>query len=72
METSGAKSLYINCAVSIFYGTEIEIWARFGLVGSTEKIIWADYEQLVRAVFLSFHGQKKRILFKFFLAENRL
>ena len=30
-----AKSLYISRAVSNFYGTEIEIWAGYGLVGST-------------------------------------
>ena len=30
-----AKSLYISCAVNNFYGTEIEIWAGFGPVGST-------------------------------------
>ena len=55
-----------------FYGTGIEIWARrvlaeiwagFGPVGITgKKKIWADYEQLFRPVFSSFHGQKKRKL----------
>ena len=45
-------------AMSNFYGTEIEIWASFGLVGNTEKI-GADYEQPVRAVFSCFHGQNK-------------
>ena len=40
------------------YGTEIEIWAGFGPVGSIEKTIWVDYEQLLRAVFSCFHGQK--------------
>ena len=30
-----------------FYRTGIEIWAGFGPVGSTEKNIWADYEQLL-------------------------
>ena len=49
--------------MSNFYGTEIEIWAGFGPVGNTEKKNWADYEQLLRAVFLCFQGQ----LFKFFL-----
>ena len=29
--------------VSNFYGTEIEIWARFGPVGNTKKN-WANYE----------------------------
>ena len=52
------KSLYLSCAVSNFYGTEIEIWAGFGPVGNTEKKIWADYEQLLRAVFSCFQGQK--------------
>jgi hypothetical protein len=32
---------------------------RFGLVGNTEKN-WADYEQLFRAVFSSFHGGKNK------------
>ena len=35
-----AKSLYRSRAGSHFYGTEYEIWAGFGLVGNTEKIIW--------------------------------
>ena len=36
-----------------FYGTRIEIWAGFGPVGNTEKNkVWADYEQLLRAVLL--------------------
>ena len=43
-----------------FCGTGIEIWAEFGLVGITEKKIRADYEQLFRPVFSSFHGQKKK------------
>ena len=34
---SETKSLYISREVSNFYGTEIEIWAGFGLVGNTEK-----------------------------------
>ena len=29
--------------VTNFYGTEIEIWARFGPVGNTKKN-WANYE----------------------------
>ena len=32
-----SKSLWIKCAVSIFYETEFEIWAGFGLVGSIEN-----------------------------------
>ena len=51
------SALYISCAVSNFYGTEIEIWAGFGPVGSTKKN-WADYEQPLRAVFSCFQGQK--------------
>ena len=39
-----------------FYGTDIEIWAGFGPVGNTETN-WANYEQLLMAVFLCFHGQ---------------
>ena len=35
-----------------------KIWAGFGPVGNTEKKIGADYEQLLRAVFSSFQGQK--------------
>ena len=63
MQTSGTKSLYISCMVGIFYVTEIDIWAGFEPVSSTEKIIWADYEQPLRAVFLCFHGQKNRFFF---------
>ena len=33
---------------------------RFVLVGYTEKKTWADYEQLLRAVFSSLHGQKEK------------
>ena len=33
------STLYISPAVSNFYGTGIEIWARFGPVGNTEKIV---------------------------------
>ena len=41
-----------------FYGTGIEIWAGFGPIGSTEKKVWADYEQLLSVVFPCFQGQK--------------
>ena len=51
-----SKSLYRSRAGRHFYGTENEIWAGFGPVGNTEKKKWADYEQLLRAVFLYFHG----------------
>ena len=58
-DESDAKSLYISRVASNFYGTEIEIWAGFGPVGNTEKKNWADYEQLLRAVFSCFQEQKK-------------
>ena len=46
-----------------FYGTGIEMWAGFGLVGITEKRkIWANYEQLFMPFFSSFHGQKRKKL----------
>ena len=57
------KSFYISCAVSNFYGTEIEIWAGFGPVGNTETKIGVDYEQILRAVFSCFHGQKNGLIF---------
>ena len=41
-----------------FYGTGIEIWAGFRLVGITEKKNWADYEQFLKPFFSCFHGQK--------------
>jgi hypothetical protein len=47
--------------VSNFYRTEIEIWAGFGPVGSTEKKIGADCEQLLRAVLSCFHGKKIQV-----------
>ena len=51
-----------------FNGTGIEIWAEFGPIGSTEKRVSGDYEQLLRVVFSCFHGQKinGRILFSYF------
>ena len=45
--------------VGNFYGTEIEIWAGFRLVGNIEKKNWEDYEQLWRWVLSCFQGQKK-------------
>ena len=58
-----SKVIVYNCrsrAGSHFYGTEYEIWADFGPVGNTEKKDGgADYEQLLRAVFSCFQGQKK-------------
>ena len=55
------QSLYISNVVSNFYGTEIEIWAGFGPVGSTEKKIGDGYRQLLRAVFSC-----TKICFEFF------
>ena len=49
------KSHYIE--VAQYYGTEYEIWADFGPVGNTEKKFWADYEQLLRAVFSCFQEE---------------
>ena len=49
------KVIIISHAVSIFYGTEIEIWAGFGLIGSTERF-GADYEPFLRVVFYVFIG----------------
>ena len=46
-----------------FYGTGIEVWPGFGPIGSTEKKVWADYEQLLRVVFLCFQGKKKIFFF---------
>ena len=46
-----AKSLYRSCAGRHFYGTENVIWPSFGPVGNSEKKIWADYEQLLSALF---------------------
>ena len=41
------------------YGTGIEIWVGFGPVGNAGKKIGADYEQLLRPAFSSFHGKKR-------------
>jgi hypothetical protein len=47
-----------------FGGTGFLFWGRLGSRASTEKKIGADYEPLVRAVYLCFHSQK--IDLKFF------
>ena len=57
------KVIYRSRAGSHFYGTEYDIWADFGPVGNAEKKCWADYEQLFRAFFSSFHGQKNIYFF---------
>ena len=54
----------MNRSMSIFYGTEIEIWAGFGPFGSTEKKIGANYEQVLRAFFSCFHRQKNKLLLR--------
>ena len=44
-----------------FYGTGIEIWARFGPVGITvKKNICPDHEQLLSPFCSSFRGQKNK------------
>ena len=58
LELPQPKSLYRSLAGRHLYGTENEILAGFGLVGSTEKSFWADYEQLLKVVFFMFSGKK--------------
>ena len=55
--------LYRSRAWRLFFGTEYEIWADFGLVGSTEKKIGVDYEQFFRAVFFMFSWAIKKLIF---------
>ena len=50
--------------MSNFYGTKIEIWDGFGLVGIAEKKIGANYEQLLRSFFPCFQGQKENFKFQ--------
>ena len=45
--------------LAIFYGTEINIWAGFRPVGSTEKKIWPIISNFWGRLFSCFHGQKK-------------
>jgi hypothetical protein len=41
-----------------------QFWAvGCGLGWTVKKKVWADYEQLLRPVFLSFHGQKINSIF---------
>ena len=58
-----AKSLYRSHTGSHFYGTEYEIWADLGRSAIQSKKIWADYEQLLRVFFSSFHGQKMKYIY---------
>ena len=45
----------------VFYKTEMKIWAvGSGLGWTVLKKVWADYEQLLREVFSTFCGQKKK------------
>ena len=44
VERGAFKSLNRRCAGSHIYGTENEIWAGFGPVGTTEKKLGVDYE----------------------------
>ena len=48
--------------MSNFYGTEIEICTGLGPVGSTEKTIWVDNEQLLRAFFYVFMDKNNNIV----------
>ena len=57
VETKVITYLYKSLAGSNFCGTEMEIWAGFGTVGSTEKKNWADYEHFLSAVFSCFREQ---------------
>ena len=48
----------------IFHKTEMKIWAvGCGLGWTVLKKVWADYEQLLKPVFLSFYGQKVNLRF---------
>ena len=61
---AGTRRETLGRAGRHFYGTEYEIWADFEPVGNTEKKRWgADYEQLLKAVFSCFQGQKKFLNF---------
>ena len=47
---------------AIFMEAEYEIWADFGLVGNTEKIIWGRLWATFEGSFSCFHGQKQKML----------
>jgi hypothetical protein len=59
----------ISCGESIFHGTNIEIWAGYGLVDNTEKKRFGPNEQILRTVFSCFHGQKKIFKKKYIVAS---
>ena len=44
----------------IFMENELRFGLDLGQLALLKKDIWADYEQLLRPVFSSFHGQKNR------------
>jgi hypothetical protein len=46
------------------------IWAGFGPIGNTEKKVWADYEQLLRAEKL--HNINLRFFLIFFFAHQNM
>ena len=52
------KSLYESCAGRHFYGTENEIWAGFGPVGSTEKEWRTLMSNFEGGFFHVFRGKK--------------
>ena len=56
------QSHYREVAHCSALGDFYEKYLRFGLVGNTEKYFWANYEQLLRAVFSCFQGQKNEFL----------
>ena len=50
----GPKTLYMS-RVNLM-DQKLKFWSGFGPVGSTEKAIGDNYEQLLRTVFSCFHG----------------
>ena len=50
-----------RCLFPNIYNMKNQFWAGLGSRASTwKKKFWADYEQLLRAFFLCFQGQKKK------------
>ena len=58
-----SQSLYRSRAGSYFYGTEYDIWADFGPVGSTEKKVGLIMSNFLGQVFQVFMGKKNKIVF---------
>ena len=52
------QSVYNRGCLSAISDMEIKFLATWAARRSTGKKIWADYEQLLRAVFSCFHRQK--------------